>query len=78
MTNNPVGRFVVTPMLEVLKRNLAEARAEGLTEDNIKDLFAAAVLECCRNIEDEEERIWMVQQLREAMRPPHEGPETVQ
>ena len=43
MTSNPLGRFVVTPMLELLKRNLAEARAEGLTEDNIKDLFAAAV-----------------------------------
>lgn len=74
------ARQVVQPFLNEFRKAIAEARANGATEEDIQTILAATVVEVVRQVDGPEDREWLVRQFRAAALPAetHEAPGTVQ
>jgi len=48
-------------------------RAVGATEDEIQQLLKAAVVEVCKQVDDADDRAWLVAQFRASLMPLQEG-----
>jgi hypothetical protein len=71
------ARRMLAPMVAEFKREVAQQRANGASEADIEEMLAR-IESSNRSVMDADQLAYFMEQFREAARPPHEGPGTVQ
>jgi len=54
-------------MLRIVKQAMLDARKAGATEEDVKKMMSALIEEYCAEIEDQEDRAWLIKALGEAI-----------
>lgn len=72
--NKQMARGLIQPMLRIVKQAMLDARKAGATEEDIQKMISGLIEEVSAQIQDQEDRAWLIKELGEAIGARQEKP----